>query len=1476
MEVNGIESELLVDSGAAVTVISVGLFEKIPSEHRPQLKTLEDNIKLEAVNNELIPIHGAAVLTLTVGKQSFEWETLVAEIGDDGILGYDFLYCHDCELAARRGLITIDGTPVECELKGTPNNLKKVVLKCDTVVPAYSESIVQGKANIGDFNSSYGIVEPITKEDDDEEDHIVIGKSLVDVRRTDIGIPIRIMNTSSEDFHLFAGTSIGYLSEIDDIEEIDDSENNEKERLCRTYSLCPLHISNVNTEASTHGDPGVELDGAEQQKWSDDLNSLFQRSTKTRTDHESGIVRGLFNKHEGKFARSPDDHGHTRVVQHEIDTGKASAIRQPPRRPPRAFEGEEEAIIERQLKAGIITESTSAWASPLVFVRKRDGTTRACVDYRKLNDVTSFCAYPLPKIADCLDCLHGAKLFSTLDLQAGYWQIEVKPEDRHKTAFVSSRYGHYEYVRMPFGLCNAPSTFERCMELVMKGLQWKTLLIYLDDLIIFSDSFDQHIERLDEVLTRLGEAGLKLKPSKCNLFQEEVVFLGHLITPEGVKPDKSKVEAVHAWPTPKNLTGVRAFLGLCSYYRRFIFQFAHIAHPLNRLLEAGQAFEWTEDCQIAFDTLKSKLTGDEVMAYPNDDGLYILDTDASNTGIGATLSQVQWCEKTNQDEERPIAYASRSMTKTQRKYCTTRRELLAVVTFTQQFRHYLLGRKFRIRTDHSALRWIISFREPVDQMARWIELLSQYDYELSHRAGKKHNNADALSRQNCDPEECQCYDRDTILSDLPCGGCKDCTRKHEMWSEFFEVDDVVPLAMKQLNSSSTIKKCKTKCDNNSRSVPNKNIFLMLFISLLFLTTLVMRSTLSGTYMLWNCLQCSFWTVATCRKTRRSDCINYGHSPLGGSPPEDQRVDSPSGVRNLIVKLIHRVKSRGGDKGKAVHPSATCALEGPGAASEIGWIDGYSMKDIARIQREDPDLRKIIEWMENSNHRPDKDKVELRHESPCTRQMYLLWKQLILKDSVLYKRWETVGNSQSYLQLVVPRTLQNTVMFAMHNAVTAAHLGFKKTHKKIKKRFYWYQQKDSVRDWIRKCDKCGTRKRPHKLPRAPLNNIQVGAPMDKVATDILGPLPLSDNGMRYILVVQDHYTRWIECFAVPDQTAETVAHKIVFEFISRFGCPLAIHSDQGRNYEARLFKEICKLLEIDKVRSSPYHPQGNSQVERFNATLLGMISAYVDKHQRNWDVYLPLLTAAYRSCEHDLTNYSPNMMMLGREVHQPIELLFGEPPKDGAQEEEPCKYVIELKERLLCIYDIVREHLKKYCNRQRKDHDIKLAYNTYRPGDLVYMRDSTKTKGLSPKLQANWKGPCIITRKLSDLLFEVRLNQKGKATILHHDRLKPFYSDNVPKWMFNLQQRQRQPPVISVSTSERSTQVDESQLDRTVKKSTKQTSKCDQFVDNSNVANTDVKLQDITPGKSEDEMQSVLQRKDRKRCKPKRYDAAKGN
>lgn len=205
------------------------------------------------------------------------------------------------------------------------------------------------------------------------------------------------------------------------------------------------------------------------------------------------------------------------------------------------------------------------------------------MDYRRLNEVTRKDAYPLPRIDDCLDCLEKAKYFSVMDLQTGFYQISVKPAERHKTAFVT-RSGLYEYRKMAMGLCNAPSTFQRCMELVMRGLQWQSLLVYLDDLILFNETFDRHIEQLEEVFTRLRNSGLKLKPSKCDFFKTEVTFLGYVVSENGVKPDMDKVKSIKEWPVPKCTTDIRSFLGLCSYYRRFIRDFPSRASPLNRLL----------------------------------------------------------------------------------------------------------------------------------------------------------------------------------------------------------------------------------------------------------------------------------------------------------------------------------------------------------------------------------------------------------------------------------------------------------------------------------------------------------------------------------------------------------------------------------------------------------------------------------------------------------------------------------------------------------------------------------------------------------------------------------------------------------------------------------------------------------------------------------------------------------------------------
>lgn len=296
------------------------------------------------------------------------------------------------------------------------------------------------------------------------------------------------------------------------------------------------------------------------------------------------------------------------------------------------------------------------------------------MDYRKVNEATQKDAYPLPKIEECLDTLSGSKLFSTLALLSGYHQFEVNEKDRPRTAFIT-KYGLFEYTRMPFGLCNAPSTFQRGMELVLRRLQWVTLLIYLDDVIITGKTFKEHLNNLGEVLSRFRKFGLKLKPTKCSLYREEVLFLGHVVGKDGVRANPSLVQDVEKWPVPQNLKELQAFLGLTNYYRRFVQGYADIARSLHNLTRKGVTYHWGAEQEVAFGALKKALTTTPILAYPLAEGRMILDTDAANFSIGAVLSQEQG------QVERVISYSSRRLGPIQERYCVTRRELLAVVAF---------------------------------------------------------------------------------------------------------------------------------------------------------------------------------------------------------------------------------------------------------------------------------------------------------------------------------------------------------------------------------------------------------------------------------------------------------------------------------------------------------------------------------------------------------------------------------------------------------------------------------------------------------------------------------------------------------------------------------------------------------------------------------------------------------------------------
>ena len=436
---------------------------------------------------------------------------------------------------------------------------------------------------------------------------------------------------------------------------------------------------------------------------------------------------------------------------------------------------------------GVVGWSDSPWSSPVVLVTKKDGTKRFCVDYRSLNNVTAKDSYPLPHMDDTLDAMAGARWFSTLDLKSGYHQVEMAREDKAKTAF-SFGQGLWQFTVMPFGLCNAPSCFERLMERVLEGLQWRTALVYLDDIIVFGGSFDEELERLEVVLRRLRAANLKLSPKKCLFFQSEVPFLGNIVGRDGVKTDPQKVAAVQDWPVPTCVADVKSFVGLCTYYRRFVKQFAQIASPLHQLTRKGARFEWSATCQVAFDSLKRALVEAPVLPYPDPASPYLLDTDASAEGLGAVLSQVK------DGKECVVAYYSAKFTDPEKNYCVTRKELLAIVKSTEHFHPYLYGAKFLIRTDHAALPWLKTLKAPEGQLARWLGRLEQYHYEVQHRPGRVHNNADSLSRRPCEPECQHCLRREERVACRQLQVWGDSVDAEERWRQVQrEDDDLTPL-----------------------------------------------------------------------------------------------------------------------------------------------------------------------------------------------------------------------------------------------------------------------------------------------------------------------------------------------------------------------------------------------------------------------------------------------------------------------------------------------------------------------------------------------------------------------------------------------------------------------------------------------------------------------------------------------------------
>jgi len=763
--VQGEPLQILVDEGAEATLVSPEILEQIPVHNRPVM--YDSPYSVTGLKGIALDVRGQVELTLDIGGIKVQQMCLV--VGDlipkniDMLLGNDFTELNDyhnrtyyMKAFYRNREIPLYKTRLSCtrgrlllkeDMELLPNKPNKVFCTLDG--------------------------HPVKREMVSEEiphwshENVRIAPGVVDLWNRNL--VIEIFNSNNEIYKLKKGELLTTLNQFAQVSNVSDLTATERELTASNIRLQinrlevslkqqtlpePVFVGKIDLDAqtgsvdSTNADitDTVTEDSSEgstylPEGFPEHMKCMMQGIDRVLSPGEIDQLSRVLMDLEDVFQQPDMPLGRTDAVQHTIDIQGHHPIKQAPRR--LAYQRQQIVLdeLKKMLDQDVIRPSSSPWASPVVLVTKKDGTTRFCIDYRMLNDITKKDSYPLPRIDECLDTLAGAKYFCTLDLASGYWQVGMLESDKEKTAF-STKFGLYEFKVMPFGLCNAPATFERLTEKILRGMQWTECLVYIDDIIIFGRTFLEVLARLRKVLERFRAHKLKMKPKKCDLFKEQVEFLGHIVSAEGIACDPKKVDRVKNWPQPRTVTEVRGFLGLSGYYRRFIQDYSTIAGPLLELTKKGMTFQWSASCERAFEALKAALIEAPVLAYPDNEKPYILDTDASGYAMGGVLSQTQ-----DDGAEKPVAYASYAFDKGQKNYCTTNRELLAVVKMVKCFKQYLQGsRQFLVRSDHNCLRWLQHFKDSDGMVGRWIQYLETYNYKIIYREGKKHANADALSR----------------------------------------------------------------------------------------------------------------------------------------------------------------------------------------------------------------------------------------------------------------------------------------------------------------------------------------------------------------------------------------------------------------------------------------------------------------------------------------------------------------------------------------------------------------------------------------------------------------------------------------------------------------------------------------------------------------------------------------------------------
>ena len=927
------------------------------------------------------------------------------------------------------------------------------------------------------------------------------------------------------------------------------------------------------------------------------------------------------------FSATDLDLGRTEVTKHPMTLQDYIPFKEKARRVPPHMYDEVRQHLRQMLDLDVIRPSNSPWTSNVVLVRKPNGELRFCIDLRRINQRSVADAYYLPRIDETLDTLAGAKYFTSLDLKSGYWQVEMEEDAKQYTAFTVGPLGFYECNRMPFGLKNAPATFQRLMQRVLGDLHLNGCVVYIDDIVIYSKTEEEHEILLRKVFQKIREAGLKLSPKKCRFFQRQIKCLGHVVSAEGISCDPSKTAAVSTWPVPTTVKDVQKFLGFTGFYRRFIKDYAKVARPLTELLRgsnprkktgkkvaktvAKTEWKWGEDQDKAFQALIKHLTGPPVLCYPDFSKPFLLRTDASKQGLGAVL-----CQEQESGDVRVVAYGSRTLRKAEENYSTHKLEFLALYwAVTKQFHHYLYGApSFVVTTDHNPLTYVQTTAKLDAVGHRWMADLGGYNFVVNYKPGKLNCDADALSRR---PIEVHCSSVNALL--------------------------------------------------------NQGDFT-------------------------------------------AECLTINADQSG----------------------------------------ETTGL--PTVSLDVKWSEE---------QLKDPVLNEVIRLVKTGKKPTKEERSQL---SPEVLRFLNEWSRLSVHEDVIYRKKVNQDGDECW-QLLCPVQFRKVVCKLLHDDM--GHLGQDRTVASCQERFFWPGMTSDIAEYIAQCQRCIRAKAPHLPHCAPLESIITSQPMEMVALDFL-TLEDGRGGVANVLVITDHFSKYAMAVPTTNQTARTTARTFFDAFVVHYGFPSRIHSDQGRNFESKVIKELCAIAGIKKSRTTPYHAMGNGCTERFNRTLLEMLRTLEEDQKRNWKRFVPQLVHAYNCTRHHTTGFSPFYMLFGRHPRLAVDVLLN---LKSSEHEKRCstEYMKDLQKRLKRTYQIAQEAMKKASRRAKGRYDLRVRGAVPEAGDLVLV----KLVGLTGKhkLADKWESePYEVIRK-PDAAMPVyvvkRCDGEGHERTLHRNMLFPL-------------------------------------------------------------------------------------------------------